>query len=103
MFSSRKSTENLRAEQLPRPGQVSSLRNSDNSHYEFSSEINMSKSNVFFRSEMPQQLTFKNNQNIGKDSRVFNQGQSSSNLSFKNSDGGAKKHNTPLSTHSTQP
>lgn len=102
MHNSRKSTENLFADTLPKPTQTTNLRYSDNNTYGLNSQINMTKSNVFLRTEMPQHLTFKNTNNITKTSTIFVQGDPSQRLTFKNSTGGTKKQNTPTSTHSTQ-
>lgn len=102
MNNSRKSSGNLFEEYLPKPEQISNLRYSDNNNYALHSEINMSKSNIFFRNEVPQQLTFKNNQTALKTSNIFVQEETSKKLTFKNPSSGKKKQNTPTSTHSTQ-
>lgn len=71
MYSARKSNENLLDTGLPRPGQVSNLRYSDNNYYGMNVDMNMSKSNVFLRTDMPQQLAFKPGQNTGKFSTIL--------------------------------
>lgn len=63
----------------------------------------MTKSNVFSRSEFPQQLSFKPHQNSGKASNIFGYGEPPNKLSFKDSTGGVKKYNTPTSAQSTEP
>ena len=73
MLKSRKSSENLYEGELPRPEQVSSLRNSDNNSYDSNLDNTMTKSYVFRPSQMPQQLTFKAGTNLGKVSVIYPQ------------------------------
>ena len=63
----------------------------------------MTQSNVFSRSDFPQQLSFKVSPTSGKSSNIFMQAEPKPKLSFKDSTGGVKKYDTPTSAQSTEP
>lgn len=100
MYNSQKSTENL-IDALPRPGQTTSLRNSDNNHYYLSSDTTMTGSNIFSKTQMPQQLYFKQFQTPAKNTNTTAHGDPPSKLSFKDSTGGVKKYETLTYTYNT--
>jgi hypothetical protein len=61
----------------------------------------MSKSNVFSKTDMPQQLSFKTGPSNVKFSTIITPAEMGK-LSFKDSTGGIKKYNTIMTTQNNQ-